>query len=73
MDKKNHTEFLTPPIGKNVSRFDHCPYFSARKSFLVTEPICWFCRFAKFDLFSDKLPESGICRHPVELAGDNRE
>ena len=68
MDTKNHTEFSTPPIGSEVSRFDHCPCFSARRSLLAAEPICWFCRFAKFDLFSDKLPESGVCKHPVEQA-----
>ena len=68
MDMKNHTEFSTPPIGSEVSRFDHCPCFSARRSLLAAEPICWFCRFAKFDLFSDKLPENGVCKHPVEQA-----
>ena len=65
VDQKKHTDYLSPPTGQAVSRFDHCPCFSARRSLLATEPICWFCRFAKFDLFSDKLPETGICRHPA--------
>ena len=66
MDTEKHTDYLSPPIGSDVSRFDHCPCFSARRSLLATEPICWFCRFAKFDLFADRLPESGVCKHPVE-------
>lgn len=66
MDSKKHTEFLTPPIEKNISRFDHCPCFSARRSLFAIEPICWYCRFAKFNLFADKLPESGICKYPKE-------
>jgi hypothetical protein len=73
MDTKNHTEFSTPPIGSEVSRFDHCPCFSARRSLLATEPICWFCRFAKFDLFADKLPERGVCKHPVEQTENEKK
>ena len=73
MNTKKHTEFSTPPIGSKISRFDHCPCFSARRSLLATEPICWFCRFAKFDLFADKLPESGVCKHPVEQAEDKKK
>ena len=61
-----HTEYATPPTGQTVTRFAHCPCFAARNSLLAPDPICWFCRFAAFDLFSDKLPESGICRHPEE-------
>ena len=57
-----HTEFASPPIGQAVSRFDHCPRFSERKSLLAIDHICWFCKFAAFDLFNDKLPESGICK-----------
>ena len=59
-----HTEYPTPPAGQTVSRFDNCPCFSERKSILATDPICWFCKFADFDLFSDKLPEYGLCKHP---------
>ena len=33
---------------------------------LAIDHICWFCRFAAFDLFSDKLPECGVCKHPEE-------
>ena len=66
MDTEKHTDYLSPPIGSEVSRFDHCPCFSARRSLLATEPICWFCRFAEFDLFADKLPEIGIGKHTVE-------
>ena len=68
MDTKNHTEFSAPPVGEIISHFDHCPSFSARKSLLAKEPICWFCRFAEFDLFADKLPENGVCKYPVEEA-----
>ena len=59
-------EHLYPPAGQAVTRFDHCPCFSERKSILATDPICWFCKFAAFDLFSDKLPECGVCKHPEE-------
>ena len=64
MSPEVHTEFAIPPTGQKVTRFDHCPYFSERQSLLPIEPICWFCCFASFDLFSDKLPESGICKYP---------
>ena len=59
-------EYITPPTGQNVARFDHCPGFSGRQSLLPIEPICWFCKFAAFDLFSDKLPENGICHHHMD-------
>ena len=59
-----HKEHERPPTGQTVTRFDHCPCFAERRSLLAIEPICWFCKFAAFDLFSDKLPESGICKHP---------
>ena len=61
-----HAEHLHPPTGQTVTRFDHCPCFSERNSILATDPICWFCKFAAFDLFSDKLPERGVCKHPEE-------
>jgi len=61
-----HTEYGSPPKGQSVTRFDRCPCFAERKSLLATDSICWFCRFAVFDLFSDKLPESGTCKYPEE-------
>jgi len=64
MSSEIHTEFAIPPTGQTVTRFDHCPCFFERRSLLAIDHICWFCRFAAFDLFSDKLPESGICRYP---------
>ena len=51
--------------GQEITRSDTCPYFSGRKSILAIEPICWFCKYAKYDLNSDKLPETGICRYPL--------
>ena len=60
------SEFLVAPTGQPITRFDHCPCFAERSSLLAPDPSCWFCRFAAFDLFSDKLPECGICRHPEE-------
>ena len=66
MNPNDHTEYPVPPIGQTVTRFAHCPCFAERKSLLPPEPICWFCKFAAFDLFSDKLPDYGICKHPEE-------
>ena len=51
--------------GQEITRTDTCPCFSGRKSLLAIEPICWFCQYAQYDLNSDKLPETGICRYPV--------
>jgi len=73
VNQKTETMFSAPPTGQAVSRGDHCPCFSARRSLLAAQPICWFCKFAKFDLFADKLPETGICRHPVEQTALNKE
>ena len=53
-----------PPTDQAVTRFDCCPCFEGRKSLLAIEKICWFCKFAKFDLNSDKLPEEGVCKCP---------
>lgn len=58
------SEILVAPTDQPITRFDHCPCFVERKSMLAADPICWFCKFAEFDLFSDKLPECGVCRHP---------
>jgi hypothetical protein len=59
-----YTEYTNPPIGQTVIRFDRCPCFEKRRSLIRIDPICWFCKFAAFDLFSDKLPESGVCKYP---------
>ena len=59
-----HKEHKRPPTGQAVTRFDHCPCFAGRQSLLAIDQICWFCKFAAFDLFSDKLPEYGQCRYP---------
>ena len=57
MDKEN--------LGKKeIGRTTTCPCFSGRKSLLAIEPICWFCRYAGFDLKNDKLPERGVCLYP---------
>ena len=64
MDKVNRSKYGSPPTDKTVSRFDSCPCFDGRKSLLPIEPICWFCKYAFFDLNSDKLPESGVCKYP---------
>jgi hypothetical protein len=50
---------------QKITRYDTCPCFSKRKSILAIEKICWFCRFAGFDLKDDKLPEQGICLYPA--------
>ena len=52
--------------GQEITQHTTCPCFAGRRSLLAIEPICWFCRFAAFDLFSDQLPESGTCKHPEE-------
>ena len=64
METKTNVEYGSPPTDKTVSRFDSCPCFDGRKSLLPIEPICWFCKYAFFDLNSDKLPESGVCKYP---------
>ena len=64
MDETKRTEYVKPPTDKTVSRFDNCPCFDGRKSLLAIEPICCFCKYAKFDLNSDKLPASGVCKYP---------
>ena len=52
--------------GQEITRNDTCPCFAGRKSLLAIEPICWFCKYAGFDLKDDKLPERGVCLHPEE-------
>ena len=61
-----HTEYANPPTGQTVTRFDRCRCFAERRSLVAPDPICWFCKFAAFDLFSDNLPECGVCRHPEQ-------
>lgn len=58
MEKENLSK-----SGQEIKRSDTCPCFAGRKSILAIEPICWFCRFAGFDLKDDKLPERGVCRY----------
>ena len=72
MSQDIHKEHERPPTGQTVTRFDHCPCFAERQSLLAPDPICWFCKFAAFDLFSDKLPERGVCKHPEEQPNDTR-
>ena len=69
MNPDIHTEYASPPTGQTVTRFDRCPCFEGRQSLLAIDPICWFCKFAAFDLFSDKLPDCGVCKHPDEQNG----
>ena len=49
---------------KVVSRTSGCVLFEERRSILHVEPVCWFCKYAQFDLSTDELPENGICRYP---------
>ena len=41
--------------GQEITRDTTCPCFEGRKSMFAIEPICWFCRYAGFDLNDDKL------------------
>ena len=50
--------------GKEITRFTVCENFTPRKSMLSVDKICWFCRYAEFDISADKLPENGICKYP---------
>ena len=52
--------------GKEITRHTTCPCFAQRAFSLGSDRICWFCKFAAFDLFSDKLPDCGVCKHPEE-------
>jgi hypothetical protein len=66
MECITNKKYESPPQEQKVSRYDQCPCFNGRQSLLAIEPICWFCKYASFDLFSDKLPEYGICKYPKE-------
>ena len=66
MNHDINMEYATAPTGQTVTRFDHCPCFAGRPSLLAGSTICWFCKYAAFDLFSDKLPEFGVCRYSHE-------
>ena len=72
MNRNIPEEYIQPPTGQQVTRFDHCPCFAGRQSMFAIDSICWFCKYAAFDLFSDKLPESGVCRHLEEQQGETR-
>ena len=50
--------------GEKITRYITCPCFKGRQSMLAINSICWFCRYAEFDLTSYKLPETGICKYP---------
>ena len=52
--------------GQEIMRHDTCPCFAGRRSLLAIEPICWFCRYAYFDLKAHKLPERGTSCYPKE-------
>ena len=58
------TEYADPPTGQTITRLDHCPSFQVRDSLFAIDQICWFCKYAAFDLFNDKLPEHGVCKYP---------
>jgi len=55
--------------GQEITRHTTCPCFAGRQSLLAIEPICWFCKYAGFDLKSHKLPAQGICCYPQEQKG----
>ena len=59
-----YTEYASLSAGQTVSRFDRYPCFAKRQNRIPIDPICWFGKFAAFDLFSDKLPEYGLCKYP---------
>ena len=50
--------------GAEITRMTTCNHFVQRNSILPIEHVCWFCRYAKFDLSLEKLPENGICGYP---------
>lgn len=59
--------------GQEIIRSSTCPCFEGRKSILAIEPICWFCKYAGFDLKDDKLPERGVCCYPEVQEGRESE
>lgn len=54
-----------PYRGKEITRFTLCPCFKQRKYSLGGDTICWFCVYAEYDLTSEELPTTGICRYPI--------
>ena len=52
--------------GQAITRSTTCPCFAGRRSLLAIEPICWFCKYAGFDLKAHTLPEQGTCCYPEE-------
>ena len=59
MEHKEKTE-----AGKEITRHTTCEDFMPRESILAIDKICWFCKYAKFDISAGKLPENGICKYP---------
>lgn len=59
MEQKDKTE-----AAKIITRYTACENFTPRKSIFSIDGICWFCRYAAFDMSADELPESGSCRYP---------
>ena len=47
-----------------ISRTNLCGHFVPRHSFVPIEQVCWFCRYAQFDLSAEQLPENGQCKYP---------
>ena len=59
MEHKEKTE-----AGKEITRHTACENFAPRKSILSGDKVCWFCRYADFDISEEQLPEDGICKYP---------
>ena len=59
MEKKVKNELC-----KEITRHTACEDFIPRESILAIDKMCWFCRYAKFDISAGKLPENGICKYP---------
>lgn len=50
--------------GKEITRHTTCPCFAQRAFSLGSDRICWFCQYAEYDLSTEELPKTGICRYP---------
>lgn len=50
--------------GKEITRHTTCPCFAQRAFSLGSDRICWFCQYAQYDLSTEELPKTGICRYP---------
>ena len=71
--KERMNDLKRSKSGQAVTRSTTCQCFAGRKSLLAIEPICWFCKFAAFDLKNDKLPEQGVCCYPEEQEREETE